>query len=330
MFPAERTIRHIAEAHWVRQALGGDTLAANRIFEQISSMKTSVRQVMVETFHDIADLHLCLHLLQCLSLHRLDERRDCDLRSDPEASERIDQTLIDFFINDEADLEKAAKEAVLMEALNDAEPQVRHAAAVLLGLRRDERAIPVLAESVKTGKTVWKLRAIRALGLLQDIRCAEPLVAALSIDREEIHRAALEALKGLGELGEAAWKSALQHSDPHIRWQAARSLSELGDPRGLETLAEGLLDENADVHWASAEGLAHLGRVAIPAILAVLERKKLAGSSRQAAYSALQRLTAREDQTAFKPLLDALSSPSSSVEVPSLAKQAREMLAQPV
>lgn len=330
MFPAEKTIRHIAEAHWIRQALGGDPQSANRVFEHLSSTDPAHRQIMVDTFHDLADLHLCHHLLQCLAVHRLDERRDCDLRSDPEASERIDQTLIEFFKVDEDNLEKTSKEAVLNEALNDTEPQVRHATAFLLGIRGNAVGIPVLEDSIKNGKTVWKIRAIQALGALRDPRGSAPLITALSLDRDVIHREALKALKELGALNEPAWQGALNHPDWHIRWHAARGLSELGDPRGMEILAKGLVDAVPEIQWASAEGLAHLGPQAIPPILTVLSQHKLVGSTRQAAYSALQRLAANENQARLKPLLEALSTPASSTEVPELARRLLAEGSQPV
>lgn len=315
----EKVIRHAEAAYLIRQALAGDTQAINASIRQLSSADTDLRKRMIETLRDFADKILCQHLLQCLALQSWGQHRDCDLRSEPEASERIDQALIEFFTVDEGEPDKNAKETVLFEALDQPETQIREAAACLLGLRGHTQVIPSLAETIKAGKMIWKERAIQALGNLKDPASGELLISALSMDRDVIHHAALEALKNLGAAAEPAWQKALHHPDSHIQWHAARGLGELGDPRGAGILAEGLLEDNSAVHWASAEVLAQLGPQVIPAILEVLSRQKLAGSSRQAAYSTLQRVTPRELHGTLNPLLEALSSPGTSPEAQAIA-----------
>jgi HEAT repeat protein len=186
-----------------------------------------------------------------------------------------------------------------------------------------------LKECLKSGKQVWKLRAIQALGNLNHPGCGGSLITALSLDRDVLHRAALEALKQLGEQAEPAWQEALDDPNPHSRWQAARGLGELGDPRCAAILAEGLLDENPDVHWPSAEVISALGPAALPAVLEVIGRGKLPGSTRQAAYSALQRLANRDIHELLKPLLKALSTPATSAEAPAAARRALEEWKQP-
>lgn len=322
MIPTEKTIRHISEAYLVRHGLEGDASSASQVIQQLNSTRSNERRVMIETLHDLADPELCTHLLQCLALQRWDQHRDCDLRADPQASERIDQAIIEFFREDEDPIEKTAKEKILSEALGAAEPAVRHAAAYLLGQRGDPRGLPVLEECLKSGKQIWKLRAIQALGSLNEPECGGSLINALSLDRDVLHKAALEGLKQLGGRIEPAWQEALDHADPHTRWQAARGLAELGNPRGAGILAEGLLDENPDVHWPTAEVIATLGPAALPAVLEVIGRGKLPGSTRQAAYSALQRLTNRESHELLKPLLEALSTPATSGEAPAAARRA--------
>jgi HEAT repeat protein len=167
----------------------------------------------------------------------------------------------------------------------------------------------------------WRLRAVKALAALKDERCGPPLIKALATNRNNLHREARRALQSLGHLAKSAWLKALDHSDAHIRWHAARGLGELGDASYTYILAEGLLDENYAVRWATADVLAHLGKRGVPATLTILSQRKVTEQSRQAAYHALHGITSRRIQQLLKPLLYALRSPAASVEVPGIAQR---------
>jgi HEAT repeat protein len=191
----------------------------------------------------------------------------------------------------------------------------------LLGLRGDPRAIPYLDETIESGTTSWRLRSVRALATLRDKRCGPPLIKALAINRGSLHREARRALQSLGHLVKSAWLNALDHPDAHIRWHAARGLGELGDDRFALILAEGLLDDNYAVRWATSDVLARLGKRGVPATLTILSQRHLTEQSRQAAYHALHGITSSQIQQRLKPLLDALQSPVANIEVPVIAQR---------
>ncbi|MGW8249511.1 MAG: HEAT repeat domain-containing protein, partial [Anaerolineales bacterium] len=134
-----------------------------------------------------------------------------------------------------------------------------------------------------------------------------------------LHSAAKKALIELGPVVEKSWVEALNHPDSHIRWHAARSLSDPTDRGSMETLAEGLLDENREVRWASADTLARIGPPAIPATLSVISRTRLNAQTRQSAYHALHGIYSRRLRERLRPLLDALQSTSASIEAPAIA-----------
>jgi len=198
---------------------------------------------------------------------------------------------------------------------------MRHAAGYLAGLRGDQEAIPILGEIIKSGTKEWQLRAVKALTALRDERCISPLIEALTMDRDLLHREARRALLNLGPIAEQAWLELLEHPDSHIRWEAARGLGEIGDAKAAPILAEGLLDENYAVRWATADVLAHLGERAIPATLTILSRYPINEPSRQAAYHALHGISNREVQERIKPLLDALRDFTVSIGVPVIAQR---------
>jgi hypothetical protein len=315
------SVRHTIESEMLRRALDGDTQAANKFLKYLSSAIPHLCQIMQETIHDLDDARIWQYLLHCLALHRWNDQIDCNRRSDPKALERIDQSLIEVFIQDETDWERTMKEAALQKALEDPEPLVRYASSYLLGLRGDLRAIPVLAEAVESGIKEWQLRAVRALAVLKDALCGPPLLKLLITDRGEVHREASRALRSLGELAKSTWLEILDHPNSHIRWHAARGLGEIGDVRYAMILAEGLRDKNYVVRWATADMLAHLGAEAVPSTLTMLTHHKLDEQFRQAAFHALHGVTSHRVQERLKPLLDALHGPDASVEAPMLAQR---------
>jgi HEAT repeat protein len=228
---------------------------------------------------------------------------------------------MEVFRVDKGDADKEKKTAVLLSGLDSLDSQVRQAAAFLLGLRGDTRAIPVLSNTLKCDSIEWQLRAIRALDRIRDENCGPPLLEALITGRGEVHREAGRALNRLGKLAESTWLKALTHSDQHIRWHAARGLGNIGDVRYAHTLAEGLLDENQHVRWATADVLARLGTPAVPATLKIISQSKLDVPARQAAYHALHGIPSRKTQARLRPLLDAFRSPAASIEAPIVAQR---------
>ena len=315
------SVHYPVEAKLLNHALNGDAKAVSRILYYLSSSNPLLCQIMQKAIHDLNDSRIWHQLLLYLTFHRWNEQINHDRCFDSDALERIDQAIIEVFTQDERVWEKHEKEFTLMTGLNASDSLTQQACAYLLALRSDSQAIPVLADTVKNGTRKWQLRAIKALAALNDPRCAHPLLMALITNEDELHREACRALYNLGQLAKPVWVDALKHPNRHIRWEAARGLGQIGDVRALDILAEGLLDENYAVRWATADALAHLGVHAIPAILTVLSRYPLNELARQAAYFALHGILSSGMEECIRPLLDALYGPTPSIEVPTIAQQ---------
>ncbi len=96
----------------------------------------------------------------------------------------------------------------------------------------------------------------------------KPLLAALGDQREEIRRA---AMRGLGALWGIQEVSRLGSENDSVRWEAAKALARLGEPRAIEPLIAALRDEDSDVRREAAEALARLGEPrAIEPLIAAL------------------------------------------------------------
>ncbi len=116
-------IRHPGKTIQLRQALEGDTCAANNTLKLLGSISPSLRQIMEETIHDFEEPRSWRKLLHSLAFQRWNDQVDCERRSEPKASERIDQAITEVFVQDENEWERRTKDATLLEALKSPELQ---------------------------------------------------------------------------------------------------------------------------------------------------------------------------------------------------------------
>jgi HEAT repeat protein len=317
------------EEQLVERALQGDQIAANQVIQYLSSANPHLRHIMQDRLHRTAGERVWKTLLNCLALQCWSEtplagsEMNIPRRADPVATERFDRSVVEIFVEDKSEQEREAKVRALQGALRDGEalPQVRYAAAYLEALRGNPAVIALLEQVLESGDLTWKLRAVDALGALKDKRCGPVLVKALAMGPETLHKEARRQLSEMGELAVPAWLQALKHADGHIRWHAACGLSQVGKPVAIQILAEGLLDENHAVRWATARALARLDAVAVPAILTIISRNRMTEPLREAAYHALHAMMSRRTQERIRPLLNALLGPAASLEAPAVAQR---------
>ena len=75
----------------------------------------------------------------------------------------------------------------LIKALHDIDPDVRVAAAIVLGWMRDEKAVEPLIKRLKDNVDEVRLAAIKALGEIGDEKASAPL--ALHLENEDVRDA---------------------------------------------------------------------------------------------------------------------------------------------
>lgn len=351
--------RSPSQARLIEQVIAGDAQAVQHIFQYLNAANPDLRRMMQNAIHNTYQESLWEHMLYCIA-HECWPLGDVSDQIEeaapviekistfgmekPLGESRAMQSLVELFVIDSSKVgaqEQEVKLAVLLPALGSPDRNLRWAAGYLLGLRGNERALPILDEIIETAEVGftahlsaeeknfllhWELRAVEALGALNLSTCGPLLIKALASSQHAVHIASSQAISDLNRLAEPALMAALHHPDAHVRWHAARALGQIGDPFAVDALADGLNDEKQEVRWASARVLANLDGPAIPAILKVLARSPINEPLRQAAFHALNSMTAsREIYDYLRPLLDVLHRQSAisliAVEAPAIAQQ---------
>ncbi|GAA4463436.1 HEAT repeat domain-containing protein [Novipirellula rosea] len=75
-----------------------------------------------------------------------------------------------------------------------------------------------------------------------------------------------------------------------VRWEAAKALSQIGDPIAALPLVHAMDDDDHDVAWVAAEGVAEMGEVGLQAVLSGLSHSSRSGSFYKVAHHALKEI----------------------------------------
>ena len=152
---------------------------------------------------------------------------------------------------------------------------------------------------------------------------ADQLVADLGSDSAVVRRDAREALVGIGSVAVPTLLTALDAPRQHVRWEAAKTLAEIGDPAGAERLVAALADKDSDVRWVVGAALIALGRAAARPLLTTLRQSDLPDGVYPGAHHVLHDLAKQgELASLLKPVLDAFAEPEPAVAVPVAAAEA--------
>lgn len=159
---------------------------------------------------------------------------------------------------------------------------------------------------------------------------AESTISSLITDlnsRDGLVR--VKARKSLVAIGHRSVKplvKALASKKQWVRWEAAKTLSQIGDPIATQALIKALEDKNFDVRWLAAEGLNSIGQEAIVPLLQVLEKRPDSFWLREGAHHVLHELEGGHLNRTLNPVLLALEGFEPSVEVPLATAKALDAL----
>ncbi|MBN1200619.1 MAG: HEAT repeat domain-containing protein [Anaerolineae bacterium] len=185
----------------------------------------------------------------------------------------------------------------LIDSLHDPEARVRWRAAEALANTGNISAVPDLVRALRDSEHEVRISAASALGRIGDAAAVPGLIDKLR-DRDWRARwAAAEALWRIGEAAVAPLLAALRENDERVRPVAIHALVEIGEP-AIPGLVVMLDDADWDVRYAAAEALQGMGKLAVPALMEALHNTGWQAS--WAAAEALRRIDTPEAQAAVK------------------------------
>jgi HEAT repeat protein len=195
---------------------------------------------------------------------------------------------------------------VLVEQLDDTDPQTRRATVVALGRIGDQAAVPALLPLLELHDRDLLVAAASALARIGDERAFEPLLRLIGSPETAVRQAAVGALNSLGSPQLAARIGELLGSpDAHVRESAVRIAGYFGDPGCAGTLIARAADDDEAVRAAAIE---HLGYLDDPQVLPILLASLHGGTPRTRAAAA-QGLAYVDEAGVVDALRDALRDP---------------------
>ncbi len=133
-------------------------------------------------------------------------------------------------------------------------------------------------------------------------------------------QAAREQLCEMGESAVPALIEALRDPEDQVRWEAAKSLTQIPDPRAAEPLVDALKD-SFSIRWLAGEALISIGEPAFVPLVRGLLANPDAPRLRESAHHVLTGLKrAHPDNPHIAAMLKALTGPAQTETVPWVAR----------
>jgi HEAT repeat protein len=154
------------------------------------------------------------------------------------------------------------------------------------------------------------------------------LIAVLAGNDSLARQQAREALVNIGKPAVTPLMEVLAAtaSNFHVRWEAAKALSEFEDPEAAPVLVTALEDESFGVRWLAAEGLISLGQHALAPLLEALVQRSDSAALREGAHHVLRMLNQGDLHAQIAPVLAALEDIEPIVQVPVAAHAALDLV----
>lgn len=154
----------------------------------------------------------------------------------------------------------------------------------------------------------------------------EALISDLSSHNDVVRVEARHFLVAMGKATVASLIEALKDKNYLMRWEAAKTLGEIGDPEAAPALVKALEDEEFDVRWLAAEGLIKMNINGLKPLLQALEYRGDSFLLREGAHHVFHDLAKGALRRYLAPVLAALEALEPGEEVPWAARHALAML----
>ncbi len=132
------------------------------------------------------------------------------------------------------------------------------------------------------------------------------LIAGIGSADDAAREHARTKLVEMGGAAVPALIDALNQGAEYRRWEAAKALCEIADPRGANALVKALEDEDGSVRWIAAEGLIRIGTASAVPILERLVMRSESVWLREGAHHVLGQISRGRLSEILKPVRDRL------------------------
>jgi hypothetical protein len=124
----------------------------------------------------------------------------------------------------------------------------------------------------------------------------------------------------------SVFKKKIYNQHDWVRWEAAKALSQIGNPVSIQALLKALSDKRFEVRWLAAEGLIRIGHKAIVPLLETLVKHSDSYWLREGIHHVLHDISKGKFGKILRPVLVALEGTEPSLEVPLAARTALDAL----
>jgi uncharacterized protein (DUF302 family) len=198
--------------------------------------------------------------------------------------------------------------------------------AALAVIQNEELKKIALEVSDKLKRVIDRVALSRWGGVYKIDPAVQSLIIDLSNSDDTVRVHSRETLVKTGNRAVPQLIEALKHPQHWVRWEVAKALAEIGDPKAAPALVEALEDEEFDVRWLAAIGLIGMNIKGLKPLLQALMKKGDSTLLREGAHHVIHDLAKGALRKYLVPLKIALEDIEPAVEVPQAAYNALDML----
>jgi uncharacterized protein (DUF302 family) len=198
--------------------------------------------------------------------------------------------------------------------------------SALAVIKNEELKNIALEVSEKLKRVIDRIAMIRWVGFYEIDPAIQNLITNLSSSDEILRIHSRESLVKIGKPAVPQLVEALMRGSHWLRWEAAKTLGEIGDPTAAPALVEALKDAEFDVRWLAAEGLIKMKAGGIESLLHALMAEADLPLVREGAHHVIRELIKGELKEYLTPVLSAIEGVEPSIQVPWAAKAAHDKL----
>ena len=121
--------------------------------------------------------------------------------------------------------------------------------------------------------------------------------------------------------------NALNDRSQTVRWESAKALGQIMDPRSIDALVKALQDRLFDVRWLAAEALIAIGDKSLKPLLQAIVDNPGSEYIREGAHHVLHDLRGGQYGDILKPLITSMEDPTFTLDIPLLARKALKEIA---